>query len=116
VPSLQLLTVDRAELSRLQALAKAGDTDADSALSGWWDDVDMVACFLCDAAVPPPINSLILPDIENPKLALIAPVCLDCYALPTLLRTGRALRMLKALYRARTGKRALGFHFTHKRQ
>src|SRR5262249_28753989 len=53
----------------------------------------------------------LLPDPENRMLALIAPVCPACLALPQMMRTERALRMLKVLYRAKTGKRALGFHF-----
>jgi hypothetical protein len=56
-----------------------------------------------------------LADPLAPEKHIIAPLCAGCIALPRLQVMSLALITLKATYRAKTGRRALPFHFATRR-
>jgi hypothetical protein len=116
--NLVLLTLDRQDFTTLERAAKAGDEAAIAQLSSWWEDYreSVVSCFLCDNDVSWPINSCLLPDPMAPTKLICAPLCLSCVELPRVIKLSRWLKLLKQIYRARTGKRCPAFHFTRPRR
>jgi hypothetical protein len=110
---LVLLTLDRQQFLDLERADKAGDAAAHDQLTTLWAGYEdqVVKCFVCDADVTWPISSVLLPEPTNAKQLIVAPLCPSCMGLPPTLKAARCLKVLKKMHFARTGRRALGFHF-----
>jgi hypothetical protein len=104
---LVLLSLDRVEFLATTSAAESGDEDACEIIRHMWDDhlaAGEINCFLCDSPVELPIFALICPEyMDNSKL-LACPLCLACRGLPSQRRYGRALKILKKMAAARTGR------------
>jgi hypothetical protein len=68
-------------------------------------DTAETLCFLCDDVVSAPPRLLILPDHVEPQNRLLVPLCPPCCALPTQVKYARTLKIIRAMYKAMTGKR-----------
>jgi hypothetical protein len=66
---------------------------------------EALECFLCGDPSPEDVFSSVLPDYTNPARRLIVPFDAKCHDLDPMRRMGRAIRMLQAMHKARTGKR-----------
>jgi hypothetical protein len=102
---LILLSLDRLHLDALYVRAQKGDQDAIDQIDAIWDEHKdkEIACFLCNAVVALPIFTLFLPELNNVKQAVAAPLCGTCRELSPAQRMNRAIKMLKRMS-ARTGK------------
>jgi hypothetical protein len=62
-------------------------------------------CFICNNEITPfPPNVFTMPDDANPQHHLVTPLCARCRDLPPAVRDSRSFRVLKAMFRAATGK------------
>ena len=104
---LVLLSLERAEIAKLHRAALAGDRDALAAIEAIWDDYRgrALTCFLCDREVTefPPF-AVIFGDIADPAKGVAAPLCRACHTLPQQVRWSRAMKILRAMHKAKTGK------------
>ena len=91
MPEVIVINADRAEITRLDRAAKAGDPEAIDYMSNWWADYSDVelACFICDAVVEKPIHSAIVGSVSNSSKVDILPLCSKCKNLPRQLQWAR---------------------------
>ena len=100
---LVILNVPQDVLSRMCQLANKGDHEAQQWLKVelWKDYTPPFACFLCDGEVYQVNATLSLPDKKPRKgekqQMMIAPICAACDGLPTLVRSNRIIKLMKAL-------------------
>ena len=105
MPELVCLSLPIGEVEqRLRLPAEAATREWCAAWREQCPGVAETVCFLCDRPVEMPPRSLILPDYVEPRNRLMAPLCEPCCALPTMTKYGRATRLLRKMYKARTGK------------
>jgi hypothetical protein len=71
-----------------------------------------VPCWLCDRPVYYPPFNFFVPDPNDKAQTklLVCPLCPACHDLPKQLKAARSFKLLKKMYKARTG-RPLVFHF-----
>jgi hypothetical protein len=96
------------ELDALHKRALRGDKEAAAAFDHLWDDYKdrELECFLCGNEVERPVFTLALPERSDPTKEMAVPLCLAYRALPPMQRLGRALKLLKKMWK--------GTHFTFK--
>src|SRR4051794_25791777 len=119
MPEVIIINADRAEITRLDRAAKAGDPEAIDYMSNWWADYSDVelACFICDAVVEKPIHSAIVGSVSDSSKVDILPLCSKCKNLPRQLQWARITKILRKMHRAVTGKdRHYSFCLPHNRQ
>ena len=104
---LILLSLSRQEFTQLHKSYVRGDQQAGEALKHLWDgyeERDDLACFICDELASHPIVCQVLPENRIYEKLIAAPLCQRCFDLPNMVRLSRALRILKRMYCAQTGK------------
>src|SRR4051812_482283 len=112
MPELLMLSLPITEVeARIKLPLDAATAEWCAAWRAQYPDIAESRCMLCDQIVPTPPRLLILPDYIEPQNRLLVPLCELCCNRPTMYKYGRALKMLKAMYKTRTGKN-LNFHFT----
>src|SRR3954469_12238487 len=108
MPELLLLSLPT---EQVEGLHRANADPATAEIwRGLWREhhpaAEQTVCFICSAETPVPPSSLIVPDwLYDASHKLIVPLCRDCAARPTLVKYNRALKLVRELYKARTGKR-----------
>lgn len=71
-----------------------------------WDDYSDrdIECFLCGGVCENPPFSLTMPERNNERRVIIAPLCPACRDLPKMIRLNRTLKLLRKMW-GRNGKR-----------
>ena len=110
--ALVLLNLDRREFESLHKRANGGDEAAAQELESLWDDYRdrALACFTCDSVVEWLVFNMVLPEQGDYGKLIAAPLCNTCRALPRMKRLNRAIKVLKKMYSAKSGKN-ITFHF-----
>jgi len=103
MPELVLLSVDRQVFRDTYRAAASGDEAALRDIEELWRDYDRVEieCFLCGAACRPGPGAMALPERDDDSKLLIVPLCDECAALPRRYKMGKAIKILKRMYRDR---------------
>ena len=119
-----LLNIAKPDADRLITAAAQGDP---SAIEFWLtlfqkhavpstdrEQPTLFYCWFCDRETTAPMP-YIMPDYDDPqRLRMVAPTCEACWALPDMVKSVKSFRLLKAQYRARTGKN-LEFWYNRRR-
>ena len=105
---LVLLDLDRNWFLCANKAAEAGNQDALDDIKSIWSPYEGVeiSCFLCDAVCSeqfPPFAQIV-PVYNSPTRLLAIPCCTSCARLPSQVRMGRLLRLLKRMWSERYGK------------
>lgn len=107
MPELILLSLSRPDFIKLHNAHLSGDKQATDTLKNMWADYehrDDLVCFICDRPANRPIVCQILPENRVYEKLIAAPLCQRCFDLPNAVRLSRALKVLKKMYSAQTGK------------
>jgi hypothetical protein len=88
------LSAPMADIAELTLRAAAGDAEADNYFRSLFPAGD---CFLCDAPTERP-TTIGMADPAAPGMALLAPVCPACAALPPAQRDAKALHLAKRMW------------------
>jgi hypothetical protein len=113
---LIVLSLDRDSFLKLQQRAAQGDQAALAAIAQLWEpyaDTE-IECFVCSDQVERPIATVALPELDDDQKLIGAPLCARCNALPPLVKSSRALKVLRLMFSARTRKN-IRFHFHQQR-
>jgi hypothetical protein len=108
---LVILSLPRNEAIAIDRAARRGDQDAlirlENLFTPYREEGRELACFLCGSALPPPperIYTNVLLDLTDAEKCVAIPLCPACGALPGPLKTGRILKIFRAMQKAKTVK------------
>jgi hypothetical protein len=102
--ALVLLDIDRRKWRRMFNSAQAGDAEAIEEFRQLWLGYEDLECFLCAKAIPSDAcYSEPLAHRDRADLVMVAPLCSECRALPTLQRLHRTGKMLGKMWKTKNG-------------
>jgi hypothetical protein len=97
---MNLASIPIADAGRLVRKLNSGDAEAAEFFSSIFPDA--APCWLCDQAIEGSATVTLFPDPRDQKMALLAPTCGPCMALPD--RRDREKAMLDAIWPERRWK------------